>query len=129
MKSITIDTKLNCYHCGNDCAGEQYELEDKVFCCNGCREVYSILFKNGLCNYYSYNDHPGVNQERSAKRFDYLNEPSIVKDLIDFTDKKFTIVTFYIPDIHCSSCIWLLEHLNKINSAVYYSRVDFLRKQ
>lgn len=129
MKPTTIDAKLSCYHCGNDCDGEQYELEEKVFCCNGCREVYYILYKNGLCNYYSYNDHPGINQSKSAKRFDYLKEPSIVKDLIDYSDARFTIVTFYIPDIHCSSCIWLLENLNKINPAVYYSRVDFLRKQ
>ena len=39
------------------------------------------------------------------------------------------MVTFYIPHIHCSSCLWLLEKLNKINPAVHYCRVDFLKKQ
>jgi len=129
MKQTAIDKQTTCYHCGNDCADEQIELDQKVFCCNGCREVYSILSQSGLCNYYTYNAHPGVSQEKASKRFDYLKEPSIIKDLIDYSDDKFTIVTFYIPDIHCSSCIWLLEHLNRVNPAVHYSRVDFLRKQ
>jgi len=129
MKQAEIDKQTTCYHCGNDCADECIELDKKVFCCNGCREVYSILSQSGLSSYYSYNKHPGVNQAKASKRLDYLKEPSIVRDLIDYSDEKFTIVTFYIPDIHCSSCIWLLEHLNKINPAIYNSRVDFLRKQ
>jgi len=129
MKQAAIDKQTTCYHCGNDCADERIELDEKVFCCNGCREVYSILSQSGLCNYYSYNPHPGVSQEKASKRFDYLKEPSIVRDLVDYSDEKFTIVTFYIPDIHCSSCIWLLEHLNRINPAIHQCRVDFLRKQ
>jgi len=129
MKQAEVQEKTTCYHCGNDCADAQIELEDKVFCCNGCRDVYSILSQSGLCNYYAYNDHPGATRDKESARFDYLNEPSIIRDLVDYADDKFTSVTFYIPGIHCSSCIWLLEQLNRINPAVYYSRVDFLRKQ
>ncbi|HEY9000782.1 MAG TPA: heavy metal translocating P-type ATPase metal-binding domain-containing protein [Mucilaginibacter sp.] len=129
MKQAEIDHKTTCYHCGNDCADECIEQDEKVFCCNGCREVYSILSQNGLCGYYAYNEYPGVSQVKAGKRLDYLKEPSIIRELTDYSDEKFTIVTFYVPDIHCSSCIWLLEHLNKINPAIYHSRVDFLRKQ
>ncbi|MBS1530752.1 MAG: heavy metal translocating P-type ATPase metal-binding domain-containing protein [Bacteroidetes bacterium] len=129
MKQTGAKELTHCYHCGNDCADERIELDEKVFCCNGCREVYTILSQSGLCNYYAYNDHPGATRDRESARFDYLKEPAIAKDLIEYADDKFTIVTFYIPAIHCSSCIWLLEHLNKLNQAVYYSRVDFLRKQ
>lgn len=117
-----------CYHCGN-CADEYTWLDDKVFCCNGCREVYSILSQSGLGNYYAYNDHPGATRDKGNGRFDYLKEPAIIRDLVEYADDKFTIITFYIPNIHCSSCIWLLEHLNKLNPAVHYSRVDFLKKQ
>src|SRR3954468_18788092 len=31
--------------------------------------------------------------------------------------------------MHCSSCIWLLEHLNKINSGVIRSQVNFLKRE
>ena len=126
MKDSRILEKLHCYHCGNDCEEEFAGPDEKVFCCNGCREVYSILSQSGLSNYYTFNKHPGATKDKLSPRFDYLKEPDIAKDLIDYADDKFTIVTFYIPAIHCSSCIWLLEHLNKLDPAIHYSRVDFL---
>ncbi|SEM64834.1 Cu+-exporting ATPase [Mucilaginibacter gossypiicola] len=126
--SPTIE-KISCYHCGDDCLTENYTLEDKYFCCHGCKSVYQLLSESQLCNYYTYNDHPGATRARIDRRFDYLSEPSIVNQLIDYTDEHITMVTFYIPHIHCSSCLWLLEKLNKINPAVHYCRVDFLKKQ
>jgi len=121
--------KTSCYHCGDDCITTDYVIDDKQFCCHGCKSVYQILSENKLCSYYNYNDHPGATRTRTDKRFDYLSEPTIVKELIGYTDDDITIVTFYIPHIHCSSCLWLLEQLNKINPAVHYCRVDFLKKQ
>jgi P-type Cu+ transporter len=128
IKSQTLE-KTACYHCGDDCKTIEYVVDDKSFCCHGCKSVYEVLSAGDLCNYYSYNEHPGATRLRTDKRFDYLSEPAIVDELIDYKDKYITIVTFYIPHIHCSSCLWLLEKLNKINSAVHYCRVDFLKKQ
>ncbi|UOE46279.1 heavy metal translocating P-type ATPase metal-binding domain-containing protein [Mucilaginibacter sp. SMC90] len=126
--SPTIE-KISCYHCGDDCLTETYILDDKHFCCHGCKSVYQLLSESQLCNYYTYNDHPGATRARIDRRFNYLSEPSIVSQLIDYTDQQVTMVTFYIPHIHCSSCLWLLEKLNKINPAIHYCRVDFLKKQ
>ncbi len=121
--------KTLCYHCGDDCPTVDYTIEEKHFCCHGCKSVYQVLSANKLCSYYNYNEHPGATRAHADKRFDYLSEPSIVSELIDYTDNTVTIVTFYIPHIHCSSCLWLLEQLNRINPAVHYCRVDFLKKQ
>jgi len=128
IQSAPIEKTL-CYHCGDECLTGEYIAEDKQFCCQGCKSVYEILSTNKLCSYYRYNEHPGATQVRADKRFDYLSEPSIISELIDYTDEKITIVTFYIPHIHCSSCLWLLEQLNKINPAIHNCRVDFLKKQ
>jgi Cu+-exporting ATPase len=128
IKTQTFE-KTTCYHCGDDCVAGCYSNEEKDFCCSGCKSVYQVLSRNSLCSYYSFNDHPGVNREFINKRFDYLSEPTIISELIDYTDSEKTIVTFYIPHIHCSSCLWLLEQLHKINPAIFYCRVDFLKKQ
>ncbi|HKI46111.1 MAG TPA: heavy metal translocating P-type ATPase, partial [Balneolales bacterium] len=37
--------------------------------------------------------------------------------------------TFYIPQIHCRSCIWLLENLGRLDPAITGSRVDFLKRK
>lgn len=125
----TVDTKTQCYHCGDDLPASPYQLQDKNFCCAGCKGVYQILSSHNLCNYYAYNEVPGQTQKVQGGHFEYLDEPKIVAGLVDYTDDKITSITLYIPAIHCSSCIWLLENLHKLNPGIVQSRVDFLKKQ
>ncbi|WP_113634858.1 heavy metal translocating P-type ATPase [Nubsella zeaxanthinifaciens] len=117
-----------CYHCGDQLSTIKLSYDDKDFCCVGCRSVYQLLSENNMCNYYAYNDTPGQRVANSG-HFEYLDEESIITQLINYKDEDNTIVTFYIPSIHCSSCIWLLEHLYKINAAIFSSRIDFLKKE
>ncbi|MBL4604663.1 MAG: HAD-IC family P-type ATPase, partial [Flavobacteriaceae bacterium] len=53
---------------------------------------------------------------------------NIVTKLLDFDDGATQVVTLYIPHIHCSSCIWVLENLHKLNKGVVSSLVDFPKK-
>ncbi|RZK40987.1 MAG: HAD family hydrolase [Pedobacter sp.] len=117
-----------CYHCGEESPITPIVYDDKNFCCAGCRGVYQILSENNMCAYYAYNDSPGSRLNEPA-HLAYLDETSIIKQLIDYQDQENTIVTFYIPAIHCSSCIWLLEHLYKIDAAIFNSRIDFIKKE
>ncbi len=119
----------SCYHCGDECLTTAYQTDQKQFCCQGCQSVYTILSGAGLCSYYNYNQHPGTTRIRTDKRFDYLSDPDILAELLDYGDERISIITLYIPQIHCSSCLWLLEQLNRFNPAIHYSRVDFLKKQ
>ncbi len=121
-------TQAVCYHCGEDLPKVKYQLDDKDFCCAGCMAVFKILSENNLCNYYVYNNSPGQ-RFKNDSHLAYLDEPKIIDQLLDYKHESSSIITFYIPAIHCSSCIWLLEHLYKINSAIFSSRIDFLKKQ
>lgn len=127
--AVTMSIITTCYHCGSKCEDTQFQIEEKSFCCAGCQGVFRILNSNNLCNYYLYNDNPGQSKAGQSPHFEYLDEPSIIAQLIDFTNQDLTVITFYIPAIHCSSCIWLLEHLHKLNKAVLHSRIDFLKKE
>ncbi|GMQ26860.1 heavy metal translocating P-type ATPase metal-binding domain-containing protein [Algoriphagus sp. oki45] len=121
-----------CYHCGEDCQEGVVAFDDKNFCCQGCRLVYEVLSQNDLCEYYALEPTPGKtqkNQSRLKNRFDYLDDPEVVNQLIDFRNEQESHITFHIPLIHCASCIWLLENLFQINSAIVSSRVDFLKKK
>ncbi len=129
MKSSSTSTDTLCFHCGNEINGELHIADEKHFCCAGCKSVYQILNQNNLCNYYNYNEAPGQTKQEAEQHFEFLNEPKIFSQLVDYTDDNITLITFYIPAIHCSSCLWLLEHLHKLNKGVMQSRVDFLKKQ
>ena len=128
--SKDLKEKLFCYHCGDECRDKSIAVEGKIFCCNGCKTVYEILNQSNLCNYYSIERTPGKSlKEFHSKEFDYLNDENIVKQLIDYNDDKISIVTFTIPHMHCSSCIWLLENLYKLNEGINHSEVNFLKKE
>ncbi len=123
------DASFKCYHCGDFCKDDSIKIDEKVFCCNGCRTVYQILNENQLCNYYAIGETPGISLKNPiVTKFDYLDEEKIVDQIIDFKDENTTAVSFYIPQMHCSSCIWLLENLYNLNNAVSFSRVNFLKK-
>ena len=108
--------KIACYHCGDECAGETVAMDDKFFCCNGCKMVYEILHENNLCSYYEMNNAPGKKQLNfTGKRYSFLDLPAVKQKLINFQNKNEVQVTFQIPDMHCSSCIWLLENFKKIS--------------
>ena len=122
--------KTTCYHCGEDCLEEAIAFDQKQFCCAGCRSVYEILSSNDLCNYYDLEATPGITPPKTAlKKFAYLENEEIIEKLIDFKDHQRMLITFYLPQIHCSSCVWLLENLYRLNSDVYSSRINFLKKE
>jgi len=123
-------SKQFCYHCGDKCESIVYKLETKSFCCEGCKTVYQLFSENGLSDYYSLNSHPGTASNSVLKsQFDFLDNENVKSKIIQFSNGHESTVTFYIPKIHCSSCIWLLENLYKISPAISQSRVNFLRKE
>ncbi len=124
------DLKLTCYHCGDECPDDSIKINEKIFCCNGCKTVYEMLYDNNLCEYYSIDQNPGIKKKFTVKRnYDFLEDPELKTKLIDFTNGKTTTVTLSIPQMHCSSCIWILENLYKLDEGIISSQVNFLQKK
>ncbi len=131
-KTPTKTTQIQkCYHCGDTTAGQILLVNGKIFCCDGCKTVYNILQQNNLCNYYTIEQTPGNSQKAQIQesKYAFLDLPEIQAQILDFDDGDTARVTFYIPSVHCSSCIWLLEKLYRLNEGITSSRVDFVRKQ
>ncbi len=123
-------TKPVCYHCGDECSENILE-DQKHFCCNGCRQVYLLLSENNLCNYYNFENGPGIKAKGkfTGKRFEYLDDESVLNKLALFRSDKQVNVNFSLPQIHCSSCIYLLEKLHQIEPGVIQSKVNFQKRE
>jgi len=118
-----------CYHCGDSCDDNLIKFDDKNFCCNGCKTVYEIFSENDLTCYYNFQDNPGAIPTEIQGKYDFLENTEIAEKLLDFKDGDTQITTLYIPHIHCSSCIWVLENLHKLNPKITASQVDFPKKK
>lgn len=129
--STETKTTLHCFHCGDECVNTKIIVVDKNFCCEGCKMVFEILNQTGMCGYYDLNQSPGSSQKFNVRtdKFSFLEDTAIEQSIISFKDENQTHVTFYLPQIHCSSCLWLLENLHKIEPGVVLSHVNFERKE
>ncbi len=126
----TMDIAIVCHHCGDACFDTSIFINDNYFCCKGCKTVFEILNDKDLCAYYDIDANPGLKIKfRSGDTYAYLDKQEIVDSLIDFRNEGVVSVRFYIPAIHCSSCLWLLEKLYKIEPGIQRSDVSFTKKE
>lgn len=127
MGKVQQANKLKCFHCGDSISGASIPFDAKEFCCAGCKGVYELLSKNNLCDYYSLDENPGLSLKNpvSKVKFNYLEDDQIQRQLLQYRDDKISRITFHMPTMHCSSCIWLLESLYKLEKGVSHSRVVF----
>lgn len=120
----------NCFHCGNEISKkDEIIFDEKNFCCNGCRTVYEIFSQNDMSCYYDFQSAPGATPQDIQGKYDFLENQTIVSKLLEFQEESVHIVSLYIPHIHCSSCIWILENLQRLQSGITMSQVNFPEKK
>lgn len=120
----------NCYHCGSDFDEVVIEAYNHQFCCEGCKTVYEILDEGGLQNYYGIENNPGTKiLSKIGNKYNFLDSEEVSIGLLDFHDGGVSSVKFYVPNIHCSSCIWLLENMHRLEKSIVKSTVNFLKKE
>lgn len=127
---LDFKNSTTCFHCGEDFENVNILLQEKSFCCEGCKMVYEILNKKDLCQYYDLDQNAGVSLKgKKNPKFAWLDDEVIQSQLIDYQEDTLTKVRFFLPSIHCASCIWLLENLFKFNEGILDSKVNFLKKE
>jgi Cu+-exporting ATPase len=122
-----------CRHCGDPCNGRPVRREGEVFCCEGCATVFALLHESGLEGFYACDVAPGVSQRkktvaRDASRFAVLDDPAVTARFVQFDDGALTAARFSVPDLHCASCLWLLERLWRLDRGIVRADADLLRR-
>lgn len=65
----------------------------------------------------------------NSDRFAYLDDTATAAKLVQFSSDTQTNVTFSLPQMHCSSCVFLLENLHRIEPGIIKSQSNFQRKE
>jgi P-type Cu+ transporter len=118
-----------CAHCGDVCEQGGISDGEHSFCCDGCRSVYEILRSHDLCTYYDLDSKPASSMKgTTSDEFAALDDPGIARHFIEFESAAHRRLRFEIPSMHCASCVWLLEQLDRLDPGIRASEVDLMRK-
>ena len=124
-----MDTSQSCFHCGLEIKkSDLIVFDSKDFCCRGCQTVYEIFSSNDLGCYYDFENSPGASPLDIDGKYDFLDNEKILEKLLEFHEESTAVVSLTIPHIHCSSCIWILENLQRLESGIRTSMVNFNEK-
>ena len=69
------------------------------------------------------NNHPG------NETYAFLDLDQFKSKILIFSEGGIAKVSFFIPEIHCASCIWLLENMHSLNPGIIQSVVNFPKKE
>ncbi|MDX6189822.1 heavy metal translocating P-type ATPase metal-binding domain-containing protein [Flavobacterium sp. Fl-318] len=123
-------SEQGCFHCGLTISkDEEINFDEKKFCCKGCKTVYEIFSVHNLTSYYDFEKAPGATPQDIQGKYDFLENEAILSKLLEFQEGNTAIVSLSIPHIHCSSCIWILENLNRMQPGISNSQVNFPDKK
>lgn len=130
FSETATDEKLVCEHCGDPCH-DTITNGTSYFCCYGCKAVYELLENSTLSKYYSETsqENKSLSQIKAERKYAFLDHPDIQEELAVFKDDSTMIIRLFLPGIHCSSCIYLLEHLPKLEPNIVRSEVNFIKKE
>ena len=113
--SYKIDT--NCAYCDAACTpADVVYKNDKTYCCFGCATLHDLIENNADIAW---------SEDEVSIEYKQYDLPEVFNQLVDFQNSTRYKITVNAPDIHCSSCVQLLEDLPEVNSLILSSRVNF----
>lgn len=83
-----------------------------------------------MTDFYQLSPDAGQSQQKRSKQpYEWLAEPELTAQLIDFQNEQQTRLTIQLPDIHCASCVWLLENLHRLQAGVVRVKTNFIKRE
>ena len=119
-----LDLKTRCFHCHEPCRAEAIEYDYKKFCCSGCKVVYELFSDGELVEFYQNRSF-----EKTDDKYDFLNDPTLAAPFVAFRSDDFVRLKLKLPAIHCSSCIYVLENLHKVDKGIKSVTTNFVKKE
>ncbi|MEM9896781.1 MAG: heavy metal translocating P-type ATPase metal-binding domain-containing protein, partial [Bacteroidota bacterium] len=125
----SLSEQTCCDHCGDPCDDSIGTIHH--FCCYGCKAVYELIRDHDLSGFYNETSlqNKSISEVKAERKYAFLDNKDAQKELLSFHDEELSVVRLSTPAIHCSSCIFLLEHLHHFSDEILRSVVHFGKKE
>lgn len=119
-----VDSITECFHCHEPCRADAIEYDNKKFCCSGCKAVYELFSEGELAEFYKNRSF-----DRQEDKYDFLNDPTLSEPFVSFRSDDYIRLKLKLPAIHCSSCVYVLENLHKVDKGIKSVTTNFVKKE
>ena len=107
--------EVACAHCGLPVpTGLFREGDEQQFCCNGCRQVYTLVREWGFERYYTLVERQNGALEPArvtGRSFDDFDDAQVQGEATDAAGAGRCRTRLYLEGVHCAACVWLVEKL------------------
>jgi len=101
-----------CFHCGLP-ADNDYDQtingQNASFCCVGCQAVAMMISQGGLERFYQFRDIKNNKANEELADYTQYDLPELTASIATVIDENTLRVKFYLSDISCAACVWLIE--------------------
>ena len=117
-----------CAHCGLEVpAGLVREGDTEQFCCNGCRQVYTLVREWGFDRYYRLVDRQQGALEPAhvtGRSFEEFDDGRLQAEATEKIGADRCRTRLYLEGVHCAACVWLVEKLPAVLHGVAEVRLN-----
>jgi Cu2+-exporting ATPase len=117
-----------CAHCGLAVpAGLVREADAEQFCCNGCRQVYTLVREWGFDQYYRLVDQQQGELEPArvtGRSFEDFDDDGVQAEATERVGDDRCRTRLYLEGVHCAACVWLVEKLPSVLRGVDEVRLN-----
>jgi Cu2+-exporting ATPase len=101
--------------------------EDLQFCCNGCRQVHTLVHEWGFDQYYRLVDRQRGTLEPArvtGRAFDDFDDEALQAEATERVSDERRCTRLYLEGVHCAACVWLVEKLPAVLRGVDEVRLN-----
>lgn len=123
------EVRTSCTHCGLDVPAARRRDCGPSFCCAGCEAAFSVINDAGLAAYYGFGVRRQAPVLASGRAFAEFDHPAFRTLYVRDRGDGLSEVELYLENVHCASCIWLVERASLTIPGVASAELDVGRSR
>ncbi len=118
-----------CTHCGLEVAPALRHDAGPQFCCTGCETAYAVIQGSGLEAYYRFGERRAARVQASGRAFEEFDHPAFATLYVRRRHDGLLETELYLENVHCASCVWLVERASLALPGVHAAELDVGRSR
>lgn len=126
---VPIPRHAACTHCGLEVPPPLRRNDGPQFCCTGCETAYAVINGTGLEAYYGFGERRAARVQASGRTFEEFDHPAFATLYVRRRADGLAETELYLENVHCASCVWLVERASLTIPGVHAAELDVGRSR